>query len=75
MNPAKLCHSIKNSFEHLYMGTFLYNILTNFVNFGLIFFKKLAFVKVIRLLDMYSSKQEQLSKDERHGFIKNIKNW
>jgi hypothetical protein len=33
-----------------------------------------AFVKVIRLLDMYSSKQEQLSKDERHEFIKNIKN-
>ena len=22
MNPAKLCHSIKNSFEHLYMGEF-----------------------------------------------------
>lgn len=34
----------------------------------------LGIVKVVRLFDMYSSREEELSKDEKSDFIKKVKN-
>lgn len=36
--------------------------------------KRIGLVKIIRLLNMYSQKQEQLSKEEKSEFIKKVKN-